>query len=261
MNAAGRPGGEQPAGQHLHRLRGGPLAHPDQHRAVADDQHVAALDGSRGGLRPVVPDIEISLGEHRVPAVDGFVADRLRDPGRAAHRVDRHPAVDPAGGVPLVEQVRQRREDKVVRVQRVEGDALRFRPELGDLPFGDPAGQVPGQLSRAQPVHRGAQGSGGQRAVPARVEQPVQDVVAGLRDVQGLGQQVAVVVDQHAPGAQRAGERVVLGLGPAHPQHVVEQQVGDVVGSQPLELQIGAVQDHLPQAADLGIDVKHPTPS
>ncbi len=198
------PGGEQPAGQHLDRLRGGPLAHPDQHRPVADDQHVAALDGGRGGFGAVVPDVEVGAGEHRVPAVDGLVVDRLRDPGRAAHRVDRHPAVDPAGGVPLVKQVRQRREHEPVRVKRVEGDALRHRPEFGDLPLGDPAGQVPGQLGRAQPVHRRPQGRGGQRPVPARVEQPVKDVAAGLGDVQGLGQQVAVVVDHHARATRRA---------------------------------------------------------
>ena len=96
--------------------------------------------------------------------------------------------------------------------------------------------------------------------MPARVEQVVKDVVAGLGDVQGLGQQVAVVVDRHAPRAQHGGERVVLGLGPAYPQHVVEQQVGDVVRGQALELQVGAVQDHLPQAADLRIDVEHASP-
>ena len=45
----------------------------------------------------------------------------------------------------------------------------------------------------------------------------------------------------------------MLGLRPAHPEHVVEEQVGGVVGGQALELEVGAVQHHLPQAADLGI--------
>jgi hypothetical protein len=62
-------------------------------------------------------------------------------------------------------------------------------------------------------------------------------------------------VHQDAPFAQRAGEGVVLLLRPAHPQHVVQQQVGGVARGQALELQVRAVQDHLPQAADLGIDV------
>ena len=78
-----------------------------------------------------------------------------------------------------------------------------------------------------------------------RVEDPVQDVVARFRDIQGLGEQVAVVVHDDAPRPQHAGERVVLGLGPAHPQHVIEEQVGGVVGSQPLEFQVRAVQHHL----------------
>ena len=95
--------------------------------------------------------------------------------------------------------------------------------------------------------------------MPAQVKQPVKDVAAGLRYVQGLGQQVAVVMDHHSARAQDSGERVVLSLGPAHPQHVVEQQIGDIVRSKSLELKIGAVQDHLPQAANLRIDVKHET--
>lgn len=52
----------------------------------------------------------------------------------------------------------------------------------------------------------------------------------------------------------------MLGLSPAHPQHIVEEQVGDIVRGQPLKFQIGAVQHHLPQAADLRIHVKHGTP-
>jgi hypothetical protein len=49
----------------------------------------------------------------------------------------------------------------------------------------------------------------------------------------------------------------VLVLRPADPEHVVEQQVGRVVGGQALELEAGTVQDDLPQPADLGIHVKH----
>ena len=60
--------------------------------------------------------------------------------------------------------------------------------------------------------------------------------------------------------AQRIGERVVLGLRSGHPEHIVEEQVGGVLGRQPLELKVRTVQYHLPQAADLGIHVKHDTP-
>ena len=44
-----------------------------------------------------------------------------------------------------------------------------------------------GQLGRVQPVHRGAQRAGGQRPVPARVEHPVQDVLAGPAGSPGSG--------------------------------------------------------------------------
>ena len=72
--------------------------------------------------------------------------------------------------------------------------------------------------------------------MPARIEEPVKDVGPGFRIIQGLGQQVAVIVHHHSPRAQNAGERVVLGLGAAYPQHVIEQQIGNVVRGQALEL-------------------------
>ena len=233
--AAGRSGREQPLGEYLDRLRRGSLAHPDQHRPVADDQDVAALDGGWPGLGPVVPDVEVRRREHRMPAIDGFRGQRLRDPGRPAHLVDGDPTVDPARRVPLVEQVRQRHEDEVVRVEGMKGDALRLRAEFGDLALGDPASQESGQAGRVEAAHRGAQGAGGERPVPARIEHAVQDVFARLRDLQGLGQQITVVVDHYVMRAQRIGERVVLGLRPGHPEHVVEEQVGGVLGRKPLE--------------------------
>src|SRR5215467_7869390 len=142
----------------------------------------------------------------------------------------------------------------------MEGDALRLRPEFGDLALGDPAGQERRQLRRVEPVHRRPQGGRGQRPVPARVEHVVQDVVARGRDFHGLGEQVAVVVDHDTTGPQRIGERVVLGLRPAHPEHVIEQQIGCIVRGEALEFQVRAVQYDLPQAADLGIHVEHGTP-
>jgi len=96
--------------------------------------------------------------------------------------------------------------------------------------------------------------------VPARVKHPVQDVVARVRNLQGLGEQIAVVVNDDTARAQDIRERVVLGLRPAHPEHVVEEQVGGVIGGQALEFQVGAVQYHLPQAADFGIHVQHGIP-
>jgi hypothetical protein len=252
-------GPEQPVGQDLHGLRGGPLAHPDQHRAVAEHQHVAALDRGRAGLRAVIPEREVTAGEHRVPPVHGLVADRFPHPGGHPHGVHRHPAVDPARGVPLVEQVRQRGEHEPVGQQRVERDALRLGDQLQDLPLGDAADQEAGQLGRVHALQRAAQRAGRQRAVPQRVEHLVKHVLPGLRDLHGLGQQVAVVVHGDAAVAQRLGEPVVLRLRLGHPEHVVEQQLGGVVRGEALQLQAGAVQDDLAQAANFRGDVEHGT--
>ena len=255
----GRARREQPVGQHLDRLRLGPLAHPGQHRAVAQHQDVAALDRGRRGVGPVQPHLEPAAGEHRMPPVDGPVADRLPHPGPPPHGVDRHPAVDPARGVALVEQVRQRGEHEVVGVERVERDALRVGAEIQDLPFGDAADQVAGQVVRAERVQGGAQRVDGQRPVYPGVEDLVQHVGPGLADLQRLREQVPVVVHGDPVVAQGLGERVVLGLRLGHPEHVVEQQVGGVIRGQPLQLELGPVQDDLAQPADLGIYVEHGT--
>ena len=62
------------------------------------------------------------------------------------------------------------------------------------------------------------------------------------------------------PGPQAAQQAAGSRLGPARPQHAVEQQLAGVVRGEPLELQVGPVQHYLAQPADLGIDVKHCSP-
>jgi hypothetical protein len=104
-----------------------------------------------------------------------------------------------------------------------------------------------------------AQRAGRQRAVPQRVEDLVKHVLPGLRDLHGLGQQVAVVVHGHAAVAQRLGEPVVLGLRLGDPEHVVEQQLGGIVRGEPLQLEARAMQDDLAQAANFRGDVEHGT--
>jgi hypothetical protein len=66
-----------------------------------------------------------------------------------------------------------------------------------------------------------------------------------------LGQQLPEVVHLHAPAAQRLGEGVVLLPGPARPQHVVEEQLADVPGGEPGQLETRPVHDDLPELADL----------
>ncbi len=113
--------GKQGAGEYLDRHRGSPLAHADQHRPVAQDVHVAALD-CRGQVAKVVIAVvggEVRSGEHGVVAVDGPAVQRFPLPGGLGHRVHRHAAVDPAGVVPLEQMVGQRRQDEVVCAQHI----------------------------------------------------------------------------------------------------------------------------------------------
>ena len=79
---------------------------------------------------------------------------------------------------------------------------------------------------------------------------------SGHRDVEGLAQQVAEEVHRDAPVAQHIGEAVVLLRAPAHPQDVVEEQRVLVAGGEPLQLQIGAVQDDAAQPPGLGVDME-----
>ena len=52
----------------------------------------------------------------------------------------------------------------------------------------------------------------------------------------------------------------MLLAGAAHPQHVVEQQFVVVAGRQPRQLEVGPVNHHLAQLADLGMDAKRGGP-
>ena len=56
--------------------------------------------------------------------------------------------------------------------------------------------------------------------------------------------------------AQDLGEGVVFLAGALGPQDVVEEQRVDVARGEAGEFEAGAVQDHLAEAADLGVDVE-----
>ena len=64
----------------------------------------------------------------------------------------------------------------------------------------------------------------------------------------------------HAPLAQHVREAVVLLAGPAHPQHVVEEQRVLVAGREPLQLQIWPVEYDAAQPPGLGIDMESHAP-
>ena len=54
--------------------------------------------------------------------------------------------------------------------------------------------------------------------------------------------------------AQDFSEAVVLIACPLGPHHIVEEQIGRIRRSQPLEFAARAVNDHLAQRPDLGLD-------
>lgn len=243
--------GEEPPGQVLHGLGGGPLPHADHDGAVAEDVHVAAFERPHGAVEDR---LGRDGGEHRMEPVDGLGVQALAPPGVLGHRVDRQPVVHPAGVVAREEVVGQWGEREGVGVERVPDQAVRGGERQVALEHA--ADQVAGeglavQLGAAR-AHRIQQGGADTRAG----DDPVQEPVTGLRDVEGLGQQVGEVVHTGSVVAQDLGEGVVLLAGPLGPEDVVEEQGVDVARGQPGEFEAGAVQDHLAEAADLGVDVE-----
>ena len=84
-----------------------------------------------------------------------------------------------------------------------------------------------------------------------RRAQPVQDERPPVGDLQGLRQEVGVVVHLDALVAEGLGERVVLLAGSLGPHDVVEEQALDVVRRQPVEFDARPVQDRPPELPDL----------
>jgi hypothetical protein len=244
-------GGEQRLGQHLHCHRRGPLTHADHHRAVAEHMHVAALDAGRqvrGIVVAVVPG-ETLVGEHRMEPVDGPAVQRLALARGLGHRVHRDTRVHPAGGVPLVQVIRQRRQHEVVRVLDVPAEAVRGCS--GEVRLEYPADEQLGELRPGHAVEHLAHRFGQGGAELAGGADAVEDERAAFWDVESLREQVGEVMHLHAPVAEHLGERVVLLLGPLGPQDVVEQQLRGVPRGEPGQFQPGPVHNNLAEPADL----------
>ena len=116
MTRSAAPAAEEGAGDLLDHAALGALAHPDEHGAVADRHDVAPLERRQAEVDGVeasvvaegrVPELEGSVPEHRVRPVDRGDVVGLTATSRPVHRVDRHAAVDPAGGVAREQRVRQ----------------------------------------------------------------------------------------------------------------------------------------------------------
>jgi hypothetical protein len=151
---------EQGTGEDLGAHRGRPLPHPDHDDPAAEHVHVTALD-RRGQVVLVIVAVvggEVRHGEHRVVAVDGPAVERLALAGGLGHRVDRDPAVNPAGVVPLEQVVGQRRQQEVVGAQHVPLQApWALRVQVG---LEHPAYQELGQRSPVEVLEEPAQRAG-----------------------------------------------------------------------------------------------------
>ena len=249
-------GVEERLGDRLDGHRRGALAHADEDGAVADHMDVAALDGGRLVVAVLVAVVggEVGGGEERVEPVDGPRVQRLSLAGGLGHRVDGHAAVDPARVVPLEQVVGQRGEDEVVGLQHVPLEAV--GPERVQVGLEDPTDEVLRQRLPVEILEEAADRIDEGRAEDLGGADPVEDELASGRQFEGLGQQLAVVVDPHPLVPQGLGEGIVLLLGLGRPHHVVEEQLADVVGGQPGQLEPGSVEDGLVELADLGVDVE-----
>jgi hypothetical protein len=92
---------------------------------------------------------------------------------------------------------------------------------------------VLGQLRPFQVVEQLAKRAGQRGAEDLGGAHPVQHERPALGQFQRLGQQLPEVMHPHPVVAQDLGEHVVFFLGLRGPQHVVEQQPADVLGSEP----------------------------
>ena len=102
---------------------------PIEHAAVADDEHVAALE-LRRAAELVGPDGVRHVGEQRMVAVDRLVVDALAPPGGLGHDVDGHAVVDPRRRVAREQVVGQRREHEAVERRHLGAQRLAAERQL-----------------------------------------------------------------------------------------------------------------------------------
>ena len=242
----------------LMRLTRGPLAHADQHVALADRHHVAALERGQAVVlgRVAPPHVDLA-GEVGMELVDRRGQDRLLVARRPEQRVERDTAVDPAGRVARVERVGQRR-------QQVLGDAGGFLDELQRL-----AAVGLRELLGRQAADQGFRELAVVEAVevaPHLVDQTeahlvghdlvVEDPLLGFGYGDRLGQQVVHLDHVDAAVAHLLHEVEVVALGVVDPHDVVEQQVVAVGRREPLMRPARRADHDLAQLAHFGVDAE-----
>ena len=145
--------------------------------------------------------------------------------------------------------VGQRGEDEVVGPQHVPLEAV--GPQRVQVGLEDAADEELGQRLAVEvleePPDRVDQG----RAEDLGRADPVEHELPSFGQLERLGQELAVVVHLDALVPQGLGKGVVLLLGLGCPHHVVEEQLADVVGGQPGQLEPRSVDDGLAELADL----------
>ena len=117
---------------------------------------------------------------------------------------------------------------------------------------------VASQLGQHRGIGKPTQRSGQRRSDELRGADAIQDERPRRRELKGLGEQGIEIVDRDAAIAELLGEGVVFLAGLRGPQHVVEQQLVAVAGSQPAQLQSGPVDKGLPQLTHFRVHPEGP---
>ena len=120
----------------------------------------------------------------------------------------------------------------------------------------DPSDKAPGELFAVEILEEPAERTDECRSEDLRRAEAVEHETPALLDLQHFCEQLGVVVHTHALLAKRLCERVVLFLCFLRPEHVVEQQLADVLGREAGQLQPWPVEDGLAELADLGVNMK-----
>ena len=249
---------KEPSGQALDPSGAGAVGQADHEAAVAQDLEVTTLDRGHRGPVLLAPQ-QATPGEGWVVAVDGLIVDRLAAPGSQGHGVDVLAPVEPGRGVAGEQVVGQRGDDELALQGGQEGGVeqrarIRGAESLAQLGARDAGQQHLGQLSVRQGLEEVCEDLRGGYTHSLGTDCLRKDELAGLRVGQGLGQQLAEVVDEDALGPQDRSQGVVLSLGPVDIEGVVEEKGGGVDRRQARDLATWTVDDHLAQAPGLGVD-------
>ena len=235
------------------RLARGPLAHADQDDALADRHHVAALDGGQTVVlgRVAPPDVDLA-GEVGMELVDRRGEDRLLVARGPVQRIERHAAVDPAGGVARVERVRQRRQQVLGGAGGLARSLERLAADLfGHFLCREAADQRLRESTVVHALQITAQLVDEAESDGVRHDLLVEDPLLALGHRHGLGEQIVHLDHFDAAVAHLLHEVEVVALGVLHPQHVVEQQRVAVARREALVGAARRAHHHLAQLADL----------